>query len=75
MSYACTVSMARKAFPKLHRHTLDAVCDHCGIALVHHDAASDAEACANVALECAIASGSASITEAVEMLGVRLGRV
>jgi DNA polymerase-3 subunit epsilon len=73
--YACTVSMARKAFPKLQRHTLDAVCGHCNIALVHHDAASDAEACANVALECATASGSASIAEAVDMLGVRLGRV
>jgi DNA polymerase III subunit epsilon len=73
--YACTVSMARKAFPGLHRHTLDAVCDHCGIALVHHDAASDAEACASIALECVSASGSASIAEAVETLGVRVGRV
>jgi DNA polymerase-3 subunit epsilon len=73
--YVCTVSMARKAFPRLHRHTLDTVCDHCNIALVHHDAASDAEACANVALECATASGSASISAAVKALGVRVARV
>ena len=73
--YVCTVSMARKAFPGLHKHTLDTVCDHCGIALVHHDAASDAEACANVALECAAASGGASIAEAVEVLGVRVATV
>ena len=73
--YVCTVSMARKAFPRLHKHTLDTVCDHCGIALVHHDAASDAEACANVALECAVATGSASIAQAVEVLGVRVSRV
>ena len=73
--YVCTVSMARKAFPELHRHTLDAVCDHCSIALVHHDAASDAEACAHVALECAAASGSASIAQAVKALGVRVARV
>jgi len=73
--YVCTVSMARKAFPKLHKHTLDTVCDHCNIALVHHDAASDAEACAHVALECAAASGSASIAQAVKALGVRVARV
>jgi len=73
--YVCTVSMARKAFPRLHKHTLDVVCDHCGIALIHHDAASDAEACANVALECAAVSGAGSIAHAVEMLGVRVGRV
>jgi DNA polymerase-3 subunit epsilon len=73
--YVCTVSMARKAFPGLHRHTLDTMCDHCNIALVHHDAASDAEACANVALECATASGSASIGQAVKALGVRIGKV
>jgi DNA polymerase-3 subunit epsilon len=73
--YVCTVSMSRKAFPTLGKHTLDTVCDHCGIALMHHDAASDAEACANVALECAAVTGSASIRQAVEMLGVRVSRV
>ena len=70
--YACTVSLARKAFPRLANHKLNTVCDHCAIALVHHDAASDAVACANVALECASAAGAASISEAVELLGVRV---
>ncbi len=73
--YVCTVSLARKAFPELHKHTLDTVCDHCGIALVHHDAASDAEACANLALECAAATGSATIAQAVEALGVRVAQL
>lgn len=73
--YVCTVSLARKAFPGLRRHTLDIVCDHCGIALVHHDAASDAEACANLALECASATGSATIAQAVETLGVRVAQL
>ena len=68
--YACTVSLARKAMPQLPRHTLDTVCDHCGIALVHHDAASDAEACARVALACARAADASSIGEAIEVLGV-----
>jgi DNA polymerase-3 subunit epsilon len=73
--YVCTVGMSRKAFPRLHRHTLDTVCDHCGISLVHHDAASDAEACANVALQCAAVTGSATIGEAVKALGVRVSQV
>lgn len=73
--YVCTVSMARKAFPDLSSHKLDVVCDHCGIGLVHHDAASDAAACANVALECATAVGAASIGDAVERLGVRVARL
>ena len=68
--YACTVSMARKAFPVLANHKLNTVCDHCGITLMHHDAASDAKACANVALECATACGAASISDAMGVLGV-----
>ena len=70
--YVCTVSLARKAFPRLINHKLDTVCDHCEIALVHHDACSDAAACGNVALECAVAAGVESITEAVAALGVRV---
>jgi DNA polymerase-3 subunit epsilon len=70
--YACTVSMARKAFPALPSHKLNVVCEHCGIGLMHHDAASDAEACAKVALECASAIGAASVSDAVERLGVRV---
>jgi DNA polymerase-3 subunit epsilon len=67
--------MARKAFPALGSHRLDVVCDHCGISLRHHDAASDAEACASVALECAAAVEAASISEAVELLGVKVARL
>jgi len=68
--YACTVTLARRALPQLPKHTLDAVCDHCGIPLVHHDPASDATACAHVALACAQAVGATSIDGALEALGV-----
>ena len=70
--YACTVSLARKAFPRLANHKLNTVCDHCRIGLVHHDAASDAVACANIALECARVAGAPTISEAVARLGVRV---
>ena len=75
VTYACTVTMARRAFPALRNHKLDVVCEHCGIGLVHHDAASDAVACANVALACASAVGAASVSEACELLGVRVARL
>ena len=68
--YACTVTLARKAMPHLPKHTLDTVCDHCGIRLVHHDAASDAEACARVAVACADAVEASSIFDTLAVLGV-----
>jgi len=49
---ACTVAMSRRAFPKLERHNLAAVSAHLEIALRHHDALSDARACALIAHRC-----------------------
>jgi len=68
--YACTLAIARKTLPELPRHTLDIVCDHCGIRLVHHDAASDAEGCARIAVDCVERTGADSISSALEQLGV-----
>jgi DNA polymerase III subunit epsilon len=72
--YACTVALSRKALPALANHRLDTVCDHCGIALVHHDAASDAIGSARVAIECARAVDTDSIGVAIEQLGVPIRR-
>ena len=49
---ACTVAMSRRAFPKLARHNLATVSAHLSIALRHHDALSDARACALIADHC-----------------------
>lgn len=54
--YLCTVRLARKAWG-LRPANLPAVCRHLGLALNHHDALSDAEACANIVLA-AIRSGA-----------------
>jgi len=71
--YVCSCRMAQRAFPQLHNHRLPTVCDHCGIELQHHDAASDALACAHVTIGCKDAAGAASIHEAVRTLGVTTG--
>lgn len=54
---ACTVAMSRRAFPKLGRHNLASVAAHLRIDLKHHDALSDARACALIAHRC-IAAGA-----------------
>ena len=51
--YTCTCQMARKVFPDLPDHKLDTVADHLDIPLKHHDAESDAEASAKIAIDCA----------------------
>jgi DNA polymerase-3 subunit epsilon len=48
--FGCTVKASRAAWD-LPSHKLNVVSDHLGIALQHHDASSDAEACAKIAIE------------------------
>lgn len=73
--YACSVAMARRAFPQLANHKLPTVCRHCGIELQHHDAASDAVACARIALDCRAAIGARNVSEAIGELGVMVRRL
>jgi DNA polymerase-3 subunit epsilon len=49
LDFLCTVRLARRAW-RLPRANLPAVCAHLGIELRHHDPASDAEACARIAI-------------------------
>ena len=46
----CTVKLGRKQCPNLGSHKLDVLTDHFGIKLDHHHAASDAHACAELAM-------------------------
>jgi DNA polymerase III subunit epsilon len=48
--YLCTVTLARRAWPTLSAHKLNHLADFLGIALEHHRAGSDAEACGRIAL-------------------------
>jgi DNA polymerase-3 subunit epsilon len=49
-SFVCTIQLARQVW-SLSSYALPAVCEHLGIPLRHHDALSDAEACARIAIE------------------------
>ena len=52
LGFHCTVQLARRVWrPRgLERANLPAVCEYLGIALNHHDPASDAEACARIVI-------------------------
>lgn len=47
--FRCTVQLARQTW-NIHPTKLNNVCDHLGITLKHHHAASDAEACALIVI-------------------------
>lgn len=47
--YLCTVQIGRRILPKMS-HKLNVMCEHYGIALDHHQAASDSRACAEILL-------------------------
>jgi DNA polymerase-3 subunit epsilon len=54
----CSVKMAKVAWPQLERHKLNHVAEYFGIPLNHHDALSDARACAEITVR-AFQSGTA----------------
>jgi len=49
LPFLCTVDLARRIW-NIYPTKLPMVCEHLGIALNHHNAASDAEACAKIVL-------------------------
>jgi DNA polymerase III subunit epsilon len=55
--FLCTVQLARKTW-KLHPTKLPNVCDYLNIPLVHHQALSDAEACAQIVIAAKASSKS-----------------
>lgn len=56
LPFLCTVQLARQTW-KLYPTKLPHVCQYLGIPLKHHDAASDAEACARIVLAAIQARG------------------
>jgi len=48
VDYCCTCQMARRLMKGLPNHRLNTICHELDIALDHHDAGSDARACAEI---------------------------
>jgi len=75
LSYTCSATLARKAWPDLVSVSLPIVCEFLEIELDHHHAASDAAACGELANQAATALGAESISEALEKVGRQWGEI
>jgi DNA polymerase-3 subunit epsilon len=67
----CTVS--RKVWPELLNFKLNTISGHLGINLEHHNAASDAKACAMIALKHMEVLGLSTLSEIAKSFGYDLG--
>ncbi|MDB5312015.1 MAG: polC [Gemmataceae bacterium] len=63
LPFVCTVQLARRRW-RLSPNNLPAVCRRLGIGLIHHDAGSDAEACARIVIAAAAAGDHADTLRA-----------
>lgn len=75
IDFACSLVLARRHCA-LHRFSLDLVAADLGVALTrHHDATSDALACAGVTLGLAARVGATSLADLLAISGVEWGRL
>ncbi len=73
--YICTVEVSKKVWPELENHKLNTVAEALGIALNHHDAASDAHASGEI-LQCAMRKlGCSDVYALAHKLGMQLGTI
>ncbi|BDD05808.1 3'-5' exonuclease [Aureibacter tunicatorum] len=76
LNYHCTMVMGKKMFPELYNHKLPTLCDHLNVSgLQHHDAESDALACAQLFLEIAKRSDASSLREFMASSGFTPGKL
>jgi len=75
MEFVCSVALARKCWPELPRHSLDALAREFGIEFRHHNAEEDAVAAAKVVLRAAGEYSAESVEELMERMQIRLGEV
>lgn len=75
LTYLCTVKLARAAWPHLPDHRLPTVAQFLGLTLDHHEADSDAAACAAIALAAKAEVSAPTLEAAVNCLGVTPGQM
>lgn len=74
-SYFCTVELSRRFLPQLHSHRLNSMCDYFEIDLNHHDANSDARACALIVMHIMMNTSIYEIDELLNTYRVKLKRL
>ncbi len=71
--FFCTYRLSRNAFPNSGSHRLNVISKLCGVELEHHNAKSDAKACAEVLCHLADKNGFSSIDEMEEHFQLKRG--
>ncbi|MDE1146434.1 MAG: exonuclease domain-containing protein [Azospirillaceae bacterium] len=72
---ACTVKISEAIWPDLTNHRLPTVAGYLGIDLRHHDALSDAQACAHIAMRAMDLRGHPTVDELLRGLGASAGKL
>lgn len=75
MYYGCTVQLSRKAFEGLPNYKLNSVAEALGFPLNHHDALSDALACANIMLTTMMGMNEFNVLNCFNDLGVSIKQI
>lgn len=73
-SYTCTCKIAKKTWGDLRNYRLSTVAEHLCLDLVHHNALSDARACANILLQAIKAHGCNSM-ELTQINGIKIRQI
>lgn len=74
LNYHCTYRLSKEAL-KLERYTLDVVSKHFKIKLKHHNAESDATACAIIALKLCEIHKVSTLQELSSKFGFKIGKI
>jgi len=72
LSYFCTCSLARRAWPELNSHSLTSLAENFGIVYNAHNALDDAMTCGRLVLMSAEKYGSANIAKLLKAAGVEM---
>lgn len=75
LTYFCTCTLARCAWPGKISYRLIDLADECGIDFEHHDPGADAGAAAELAIACCGLEATQRLEEASAAIGVRPGRL
>ncbi len=67
LNYICTVRLAKKVYPFLTSHRLNVVSEYLGIELDHHEAMSDANACAGIVLSAMVLAQEYDIERLIDL--------
>jgi DNA polymerase-3 subunit epsilon len=71
LTYSCTVQLARRVWPEAPRYGLGIISAYLGIELEHHQALSDANACAQIMIQAQQIFGTPHVDELLREVGLQ----